>query len=361
MASSRIRANGSWEFTVKRKGLLDKPIFLTFATKEEGVTYCRALEKLLDRGIIPAEFQSHKPITATIADAVREYCMAVHITDDDAVILNRLSADIGTVELVAIKYAWAEIWVSSLRAQGGAPGTIRKKVGALARCLDWVLRREDTLLASNPLRVLPKRYSTTATGTKDVERDRRLQEGEEARILAVIDGYVPEGRQRAVVAENREAWRLLFILAIETAMRLRETYTLTRGQIDLDARTVFLDKTKNGDSRQVPLSSVAVSVIKDYLTTHPADNLFPFWDGSFEAKALRATSNRLSHQWAAIAELAGCDDLRFHDLRREATSRIFERTDLDYLEVAKVTGHRNPRVLMRYARLKGTDLAKRLW
>ena len=38
------------------------------------------------------------------------------------------------------------------------------------------------MLDSNPLRVLPKRYSTTATGLKDVERDRRLQEGEESRI-----------------------------------------------------------------------------------------------------------------------------------------------------------------------------------
>ena len=105
MASARQRANGAWEFTIKRKGLLAKPIFLTFATQEEGEAYCAQLEKLLDRGIIPAEFQTHKPVTATIADAVREYCRAVHITADDAIILGRLAADIGTVELVAIKYS----------------------------------------------------------------------------------------------------------------------------------------------------------------------------------------------------------------------------------------------------------------
>ena len=93
---------------------------------------------------------------------------------------------------------WAETWISGLRASGRAPGTIRKMVGALARCLDWVLRREDTLLVSNPLRVLPRRYSTTAAGRKDAERDRRLKDGEEARILAVLAGGKEEGKQRAV-------------------------------------------------------------------------------------------------------------------------------------------------------------------
>lgn len=47
---------------------------------------------------------------------------------------------------------------------------------------------------------------------------------------------------------------LLFDLAIETAMRMSEMFTLTLDQIDLDRRTIFLERTTNGDNRQVPLS-----------------------------------------------------------------------------------------------------------
>ena len=54
---------------------------------------------------------------------------------------------------------------------------------------------------------------------------------------------------------------LLTTLALETAMRMREMYTVEKEQIDLPRRTVFLDRTKNGSKRQVPLSSVAVEIL----------------------------------------------------------------------------------------------------
>lgn len=52
-------------------------------------------------------------------------------------------------------------------------------------------------------------------------------------------------------------------------------------------------------------------------------------------------------------------DLRFHDLRHEATSRLFER-GFNPMEVATITGHKTLQMLRRYAHLKAEDLAKRL-
>lgn len=48
---------------------------------------------------------------------------------------------------------------------------------------------------------------------------------------------------------------MMFDMALETAMRMREIYTLTRDQASLPKATIFLEKTKNGDKRQVPISS----------------------------------------------------------------------------------------------------------
>jgi integrase len=361
MASKRQRGTGSWEYIVKKKGVLPKPLSLTFHDEVEGDTYVAHLEKLLAKGIVPDEFKEKtKPVT-TLSMAIAEYLDAVHVTDEDIQILNSFHMVLKGIDLSRVKYAWAEEWIKELQVSGLSPSSIRKRVGALARCLDWVLRRENTMLDSNPLRVLPKRYSTTANGLKDVERDRRLQEGEESRILAIISKEKPEGRERALALPHADALRLMIVLALETAMRMREIYTLTRDQVDIRQRTIFLDLTKNGSKRQVPMSSVALATLKDYLTVHEGDQIFPFWDGKMTAGALKATTTKVSQQWARIFSAAGCADLRFHDLRHEAVSRLFERTTLGELEIAKISGHSSMKMLMRYANLRGSNLAERLW
>jgi integrase len=76
---------------------------------------------------------------------------------------------------------------------------------------------------------------------------------------------------------------------------------------------------------------------------------------------LRKTTSLLSQQFGRVFDAAGCEDLRFHDLRHEATSRLFERTTLSDLEISRITGHKDPRVLRRYSNLRGSDLAAKLW
>ena len=56
---------------------------------------------------------------------------------------------------------------------------------------------------------------------------------------------------------------------------------------------------------------------------------------------------------------AGITDLRFHDLRHTATTRLFER-GLGIMEVALVTGHQDLRMLKRYTHLRAEDLVARL-
>jgi integrase len=207
----------------------------------------------------------------------------------------------------------------------------------------------------------------------DVERDRRLQPDEELRIRATMAGEKPEERQRAFEVRWQGAFECLFELALESGMRMREMYTLSKDQISLPQRTIFLDKTKNGDKRQVPLTSVAIKAIRRYerqvangkrgMVGFKFDHglLFPWWAGDPSDAVLHKTTSSLSQQFARIFDAAGCGDLRFHDLRHEATSRIFERTKLSDIEISRITGHKDPRVLRRYSNLRGSDLATKLW
>jgi integrase len=56
---------------------------------------------------------------------------------------------------------------------------------------------------------------------------------------------------------------------------------------------------------------------------------------------------------------AGIIDLRFHELRHEAVSRLFE-LGLNPMEVAAISGHKTLQMLKRYAHLKATELVKKL-
>jgi len=365
MASKRQRG-GVWEYTVKRAGLLPKPLYLTFASEADGDAYCRNLEALLDRGIIPAD---HQPVASvrTVAHLVREYERDAHPSSKDRSAFGPLLAQHGALPLGAINAPWVDAWIATMkRVEVLAPATIRARVGALARCTDWGVRKGHLVLPDNPLRTLPDGYAQytqadkalTAGGRVDVERDRRLEPGELDRLMAVIDTGTLPRKQRPYAIPHPSALRVLVVLAVETAMRLRELYTLAPDQVDLARRTIFLDKTKNGDKRQVPLSTVAVAALRDHLPG-AGKMVFPWWDG--DRATLVATSDFLSKLFGSVAAAAGCEGLKFHDLRHTAVCQLYERTTLSDLQISKITGHRSLAMLRRYANLRGSDLSSALW
>ena len=385
MATKRKRGS-SWEFVVRRRALLPRPLYLTFSSEQEGDQYVRKLEALLDRGVIPPEFIKRPGDLVTIEDAVREYLATQHVPHSEKRSLAVLVQRVGTTRLNAINYDWAQAWVTSLKRERNlAPSTIRHQVGVLARCFDWGARHGIVGLAVNPLRLLPKRYAlytnsdTVAAGAvdgierRDVERERRLQSDEESRIRAVLAGEKPAARERALELRWQGALECVFDLAIESGMRMAEIYTLTKAQISISDRTVFLKRTKNGEKRQVPLTTPAIKAIQRYEKQvakgmrgmegfqFDGGRFFPWWDGTIDDNVLRKVTAKLSQQFARIFEAAGCPDLRFHDLRHEATSRFFERTKLSDIEISRITGHKDPRVLRRYSNLRGSDLAAKLW
>lgn len=378
MANKRQFPNGTWQYTFKRKGVLEKPLYMTFRDEAEGDEYAARLEALLDRGIVPSEHKRQERIL-TIAELVREYERDAHPSPKDRSAFGPILRDHGSSPLSAINVDWVDAWISSMkRVENLAPATIRARVGALARCTDWGVRRKLLTLPDTPLRNLPDGYAqytkmdeaTAGAKRVDIERDRRLEPGEYEKIMGVIDGGVLLRKQRPLVLEHKRALRCLFVLAVESAMRLREMFTLTVAQVDLQRRTIFLDKTKNGSKRQVPLSSVAVTELREYLAEvhgtapDPFARVFPWWDGS--AGSLGATSDYLSKTFhnernPGIFDVAGCVDLKFHDLRHEATSRLFERTSLSETAIMRITGHKSQRMLMRYANLRASDLSAAMW
>ena len=381
MPTKRRLSSGSIQYVIKRAGVLDKPLYLTYRPEQEaeGDEHAARIEAMLDRGIMPMEVQATASVYC-IEQLVQAYEQDAHPSPKDRSALGPIVREHGRTPLTAINVDWVDAWISSMkRIDKLAPASIRARVGALARCADWGVRKKHLILPDTPLRNLPDGYAQytktdeAEAGVKrtDVERDRRLEPGEHERILAAIDAGVLPRKHRPLVIEHKPAVRTLYTLALESAMRLREMYSLTVDQVSLAQRTIFLEKTKNGDKRQVPLSSVAMQVLRAYMEQereippgHQQGLLFPWWDG--DEGSLQEVSDRLSKLFhnprsPGIFDVAGCKDLKFHDLRHEATSRLFERTKLSETQIMKITGHRSQKMLMRYANLRGSNLAESLW
>ncbi len=368
MASIKSRANGTFQLSIKNK-LLPKTLWATFDSHEQAQAYGKQLEALLAQGIVPASLLERTKPTQEIWTVSR--CIAGYIRNNsvpvsDVKLLDTVRASVATVSTGQLNYDWAEGWIRAMkRAQNLSPSTIRHRHGALARCFDWMLRKHPEIMAQNPLRLLKRGFGTytdddnrlaIAAGKKakrDIERDRRLDSDEEERILGVIEARPDE--------------KAFFTLALETAMRMRESYTLNVNQVSLAKRTIFLDRTKNGDSRQVPLSSTASALLRDYMAGQAEPiasrdgRLFPFWNGEASVAGLDAATSELSRTFRNIFIDAKVIGLHFHDIRHEATCRLYEKTTLSDVLIAKITGHRSIRMLQRYASLRGSDLAPHLW
>lgn len=164
-------------------------------------------------------------------------------------------------------------------------------------------------------------------------RDRRVSENE---IAAILDA-----------TESPELHTIIKI-AVETGMRRNELASLTWGEIDLKKQTAHLPKTKTDVPRTVPLSKAAIKALKAFGVKKEG--------AVFE---LRPVSMSQAFERACEAHRANIVGVRFHDLRHEATSRLFEKR-LNVMEVAAITGHETLDMLKRYTHLRAEDLAKKL-
>lgn len=219
------------------------------------------------------------------------------------------------------------------RLQKICPGTAKRDLVVLSHLFE-VARKEWGVFVHNPVRdiKLPahgkartRRLLSSEDGT-DSEESRLLQSCRKARnpyLLPVVQ------------------------LALETAMRQSELGNLRWENIDTKRCTALLPDTKNGESRTVPLSSAAVRVLRA-LPRSLHGEVFP-----------GVTTEAIKRAYIRAVRRAKIEDLRFHDLRHEATTRLFEK-GLNIMEVASITSHKDLRMLRRYTHLKAEDLAKKL-
>jgi integrase len=208
-----------------------------------------------------------------------------------------------------------------------SPSTVRLELSLLSNFFD-IARIEWGLVKENPVKLVRK--PKPAPG-----RVRRLSPREEKLIMRYCHNFT-----------NPELFAIV-TLAIETAMRQGEILALRWEHIDLTKRIAHLPDTKNGSSRDVPLTNTA----KETLISLGVSNYGPVF---------QYTARGLKSAWRVMIKSLNIEDLKFHDLRHEAVSRLTEMSTLDMMEVAAISGHKSMAMLKRYTHLKAHKLVKKL-
>jgi integrase len=330
MASITKRGDRQWQAKVRRRHWNASASFPTKALAE---VWARQVEGAIDsRRFNPGSIEADRvTLHAAMARYLQERVpLKKGVGQNEGIVRAWQRSKLSVFPLSAIRGSDIAEWRDQKLKEVG-PQTVVHHLNLLSHLYnvaasDWGM---ESLI--NPV-------SRVSKPTLPGGRNRRLSANEEIRLLQACD-------------ESLSSWLGSMVrLALETAMRQGELVGLRRSDIDLAKRVVFLRETKNGTARTVPLSARAIEILSSLANRERATEKL------FDIEVGRA----VTHAFAKSCKAAGIENLHFHDLRHEATSRLFERTDLRDIEIAAVTGHKTMEMLKRYAHLRAADLAQRL-
>jgi integrase len=266
----------------------------------------------------------------SLGDVIRRYLVEITPTkrsaDSERLRLEKLTRDI----VAAISIAeLSSVHIADYRNRRSATvsnGTVRRELSLIHHALDIARKEWGYRIVGNVVADVRQPPLHNA-------RNRRLNAGEFDRLVAAL-----QDARNALI-------KPMVLFAIETGMRRGEILDLSWSNVWLGRRVAYIPQTKTGHPRTIPLTDSAIAV----LAAMPER----------EGMIFDLTANAFKLAWVRTVRRAKLPDLRFHDLRHEAISR-FAEMGLTTVELSVISGHRDPRMLFRYAHLRPHELALKL-
>ena len=327
MASIRKR-DGQYHAQVRRKGY--SSVTKTFLTKALATKWVKAIETDMQRG----EFKPR--LDMTVGQLIKRYQTDVipkqKAHQSALVRCRRLRRMLGKINLSDLSPAHLASYRDE-RLKSIKPNTLKRELSILSSAINTAIIDWGIPIPSNPV-------AMTRIPKYDDSRDRRLKDGEEEKLLAIA----------------KPVYRRAIIIAVETAIRRGELLNIRKSHINFDKQTLHIPETKTDTPRTIPLSTRAIKALRDQIKSISDANVVQM---ERDPKLFSMSSPMFRHEIHKYRVKLDMEDWRFHDLRHEATSRLFER-GLNVMEVALVTGHQDLRMLKRYTHLRAEDLVERL-
>jgi integrase len=348
MATIRKRDNGSffsYEVQIRKKGQATQT--KTFRNRADAEKWGRMIESEMDRGVFIDRGEAE---STTLAEALQRYLNEITPQKkgekrETARIKRWLQDPLSQRMLTSIKGKDIAGIRDIHRKRGLAENSIRLEIALLSIIFETARKEWGMEGLINPCRLVKLPGGS-------ISRERRLEDHEEEYLL---EGLVSHCRNSHVIAVVK--------FALETAMRQSEILRLEWNNIDIKKRTALAKDTKNGEDRLIPLSSKAIAILNEQPRDISGGKIFKvtqdaliraFQQGCEKGRKLYLEKN------SSLSKDNFLEDLRFHDLRHEATSRLFELGTLDVMEIASITGHKSLSMLKRYTHPKAEKIAAKL-
>ncbi len=348
-----IRKRGTkWQAIIRRKGFPDQ--VKTFRIKRDAKDWARGAEDQITRGVSVDRSSAE---ALSLEKALDRYLSEVSPTKAEGsqraeithaiplkLLLGKYSLAAISADVVA---GYRDTRLDTLSKQTGrkiSSSTVRGELALLSHLYEISIKEWRLGLISNPVRLIRKPKAHPG-------RNRRLSWVEMRRLLKAVD------------ARSNPILGFVVRIALYTGMRHGEIINLTEKQVDLQRRLVFLQKTKNGTARTVPLSVRATREFSKALGNPKrhknSDLIFPGNKSRSGCDVIMRRPYTTNQEWRKAVQAAGLTDFRFHDLRHEAVSRLVEM-GLSDQEVSAISGHKTMQMVRRYTHLRAEDLVARL-
>jgi integrase len=232
--------------------------------------------------------------------------------------------------LSAIRVGEIEDLIQDLRAKKRKPATINRHLALLRHMMNWAVGREH-------LEHTPFRRGSQALIKFEREDNRQIRR-------------VTRAEEKRLLASGNQVVRMMIVAALDTGMRRGELLSLRFGDIDFDQAVINVraENAKSKKSRPIPIGTTRLRSLLDWLKIGPdakpkAPDVPVFTRGDDDAiKSFRTA-------WERARKAAGCETVRFHDLRSEYASRLVEH-GVPLSQVRDLLGHCSIVVTERYDR-----------
>jgi len=267
--------------------------------------------------------------TSTLSDLILAYSaeylphMSPQSRAHRAYFFTWAQAELGPIPLPELTRERLRPWVDSLLTRF-KPGTVRTYLGLLNTVLNVGVKAYGWL-DENPL-------TRVKFPASPPDRVRYLSEDEREALLEACQ----HSRQPALIVVVK--------MALATGMRKNEILSLHWAAVDFTRGLFQLQRTKNGESRAVPMAIGIKDLLKRWQKRRrfDVDLVFPRTDGT---KPIY-----IDVCWVLAVKRAGLDNFRFHDLRHSAASYL-AMTGASLREISEVLGHKHLAMSRRYAHL----------
>ena len=324
--ASIYKRNGKWRVEIRKIG--SKGIHKSFIVKDEAIRFARETEVKIEQGLYQ-DITLAK--TTKLKDVLAQYRDRVSINkkgyEQERYKINKIiRSDIADKTLSQLTPLVLFEYIEQQKKFYTA-STVNKSITIINLALNFAERFLGISLNKNPLKFI-----------------KRLKESQ-------FVGQVIEPYEEALLLKHAEFSKLYWlktaiILGIDCGLRRGEILKLKAEDINYKNNTAVLKDTKNGETREIGLSSRVIKELKK-LPVSIDGKLFP----CKRSDTFTFYYNQLK-KWSGVKK-------RFHDTRHTFASRS-TTSGWSITEIAAQGGWKQLQVLKRYTHIKAEYLAKKM-